>query len=121
MLGSFKCKVLSVLDLKDVFHSLRLTENSKKYCGLLPCFGSASYLYQRIPMGLNISAAIWQSYINAILDCLQNTKYCQAIMDNLPLFAPSKTTHLAKLEDLLKHYGIMQELTENIPKEVSTF
>ena len=29
LLGSSKCKVLSVLDLKDVFHSLRLTENFK--------------------------------------------------------------------------------------------
>ena len=54
LLGSSKCKVLSVLDLKDAFHSLRLTENSRKYCGILPYFGSASYLYQRMPMGLNI-------------------------------------------------------------------
>ena len=29
--GSLKCKVLSVLDLKDTFHSLRLSENSKRY------------------------------------------------------------------------------------------
>ena len=36
LLGSSKCEVLSVLDLKDAFHSLRLTENSKKYCGILP-------------------------------------------------------------------------------------
>ena len=35
LLGSSKCEVLSVLDLKDVFHSLRLIENSKKYCGIL--------------------------------------------------------------------------------------
>ena len=55
LLGSTKCEVLSVLDLKDGFHSLRLTENSKKYCGILPYFGSASYLYQRMPMALNIS------------------------------------------------------------------
>ena len=55
VLGSSKCEVLSVLDLKDVFHSFRLSENSKKYCGILPYFGSTSYLYQRIPMGLNIS------------------------------------------------------------------
>ena len=54
MLGSSRCKVLSVLDLKDVFHSLRLSENSKRYCGILPYFGSVSYLYQRMPMGLNI-------------------------------------------------------------------
>ena len=51
MLGSSKCEVMSVLDLKDAFHSLRLTESSKKYCGILPCFGSASYLYQRMPIG----------------------------------------------------------------------
>ena len=44
-LGNSKCEVLSVLDLKDAFHSLRLSEKSKKYCGILPYFGSASYLY----------------------------------------------------------------------------
>ena len=72
LLGSSKCEVLSVLDLKDAFHSLRLTEKSKKYCGILPYFGSASYLYQRMSMGLNISPAVWQSYINAILSCLSS-------------------------------------------------
>ena len=46
ILGSSECKVLSVLDLKDAFHSLRFSERSKKYCGILPYFGSASYLYQ---------------------------------------------------------------------------
>ena len=53
-------------------------------------------------MGLNISPSIWQSYINAILDCLQSIKYCEAIMDNLPSFTPSKGSHIAKLEDFLK-------------------
>ena len=83
VLGNSKCKVLSVLDLKDAFHSLRMSENSKKYCAILPYFGSPSYLYKRMPMGLNISPSIWQSYINAILDCLQSKKYCEAIMDDL--------------------------------------
>ena len=53
-------------------------------------------------MGLNISHSIWQSYINAILGCLQNRKYCEAIMDDLLLFTLSKMAHMAKLEDLLK-------------------
>ena len=47
LLGSSKCEVMSVLDLKDAFHSLRLSEKSQKYCGILPYFGSVSYLYQR--------------------------------------------------------------------------
>ena len=93
MLGNSKCKVLSVLDLKDASHLLTLSKNSKRYCGLLPYFGSSSYLYQRMPMGLNISPFIWQSYINAILDCLQSRKYCEAIVDDLLLFTPSKETH----------------------------
>ena len=102
LLGSSKCKVLSVLDLKDAFHSLRLTENSKKYCGILPHFGSTSYLYQTMPMGLNISPAVWQLYINAILSCLSSREYCEVIMDDLLLFTPTKESHFAKLEDLLK-------------------
>ena len=30
LLGGSRCEMLSVLDLKDAFHQLRLTENSKK-------------------------------------------------------------------------------------------
>ena len=102
VLGNSKCEVLSVLDLKDIFHLLRLSENSKRYFGILPYFGNASYLYQRMSMGLNISPSIWQSYTNAILDCLQSRKYCKEIMDDLLLFMPSKKSHMDKLEDLLK-------------------
>ena len=101
LLGGSKCEVLSVLDLKDAFYLLRLTENSKKYCGILPYFGSMSYLYQRMPMGLNISPVVWQLYTNATLSCLSNKKYCEAIMDYLLLFMPNKQTHFEKLIDLL--------------------
>ena len=102
LLGSSKCELLSVLDVKDAFHSLRFTENSKKYYGILPYFGSTSYLYQRMPMGLNISPVVWQSYINATLNCLSSRKYCEAIMDDLLLFTPNKQTHFEKLVDLLQ-------------------
>ena len=102
LLGSSKCEVMSVLDLKVAFHSLQLSEKSQKYCGILPYFGSASYLYQRMPMGLNVSPPIWQMYINTILNSLQSRKYCEVIMDDLLLFTLSKKVHMDKLEDLLK-------------------
>ena len=41
VLGKSKCEVLSVLDLKDAFHLIRLLEESKRYCGILPYFRSA--------------------------------------------------------------------------------
>ena len=119
VLGNSKCEVLSVLDLKDAFHSLRLSEVSKKYCGILPYVGSSSYLYQRMPMGLNIPPSIWQSYVNAILNCLQSKKYCEAIMDDLILFTPSKESHVSKLEDLLK--ALLKNGLKISPKKCQLF
>ena len=119
MLRSSKCEVLSVLDLKDTFHSLRLIENSKKCCGILPYFGSTSYLYQRMPMALNISPFIWQSYINKIHDCLQSKKCCEAIVDYLLLFTHSKSSHMAKLEDLLK--ALLKNGLKISPKKCQLF
>ena len=119
VLGNSKCEVLSVSDLKDAFHSLRLSENSRKYCGILPYFGSSSYLYQRMPMGLNISPSVWQSYINAILVCLQSKKYCEAIMDDLILFTPSKESHINKLEDILS--ALLKNGLKISPKKCQLF
>ena len=36
VLGSSRCEVLSLLDLKDAFYSLRLLENSKKLWNTSP-------------------------------------------------------------------------------------
>ena len=55
-----------------------------------------------LPMGLNISPPIWQSYINTNLDCLESRRYHEVIVDDLLLFTPSKQSHMTKLEDLLK-------------------
>ena len=90
VLGNSKCKVLSVLHLKDAFHLLRHLEEVKKYCGILPYFGSASYIYQRMPIGLNISPSIWQSYINTILDCLETRKHCKALWTIYYLSLPQR-------------------------------
>ena len=81
MLGSSKCQILSVINLKNAFHSWRLTEELK-YHGILPYFDSATYLYQRMQMGLNISPTIWQLHLNTILDCLQSRRYHEAIVDD---------------------------------------
>ena len=68
--------------------------------------------------GIEHSPTIWQSYINAILSCLQSRKYCKAIMDDLLLFTPMKSSHFDKLEDLLK--ALRKNGLKISPKEVST-
>ena len=72
-----------------------------------------------MPMGLNISPSIWQSYINAILDCLQSRKYCEAIMDDLMLFTPSKGSYMDKLEDLSK--ALLKNGLKISPKKCQLF
>ena len=46
--------------------------------------------------------------MKAILDCLQSTKYCKAIMDGLLLFTQSKKSHIAKLENFKRCYLKME-------------
>ena len=70
-----------------------------------------------MPMGLNFLPSIWQSYINAILSCLQTKKYCKAIMDDLILFTPSKESHMNKLEDILKCF--IEKWIKDVTQEVS--
>ena len=70
-------------------------------------------------MRLNISPSIWQSYINAILNCLQSRKYCEAIMDDLLLSSPSKDSHMNKLEDLLK--ALLKNGLKISPKKCQLF
>ena len=72
-----------------------------------------------MPMGLNISPSIWQSYINVILNCLQSKKYCEAIVDDLILFTLSKESHVSKLEDLLK--ALLKNRLKISPKKCQLF
>ena len=62
---------------------------------------------------------IWQSYINEILSCLQSRKYGEAIMDDLLLFTPMKSSHFDKLEDLLK--ALHKNGLEMSPKKCQLF
>ena len=72
-----------------------------------------------MPMGLIISPALWQSYINAILDSLQSRKYFEAFMDDLVLFTQTKSSHFDKLEDLLK--ALCKHSLKISPKKCQVF
>ena len=81
-IGASQCEVMSVIDLRDAYHTLRLTPNSQQYCGITPYYGSDTYLYQRLPMGLKVSPAIWQAFINKVLGPIPNRQRHIAIMDD---------------------------------------
>ena len=101
ILGNSECEVVSCVDIKDAYHSIRLTEMSKEYCGILPYFGSPIYRYEVLPMGIACAPQIWMDYITLILSELEDKKKYIAIMDDL-LIHSTKTDHWILLEQLLK-------------------
>ena len=102
ILGASGCEILSLADLRDAYHTLRLSERSKKFCGITPYYGSDSYLYQRLGMGLSVSPAIWQNFIQKVLQEIpDHRKNHLAIMDDCLVFF-KKNDHLKHLTDLFK-------------------
>ena len=88
ILGTSGCEVLSLADLRDAYHTLRLSERSKNLCGITPYYGSDSYLYQRLGMGLSGSPAIWQNFIQKVLQEIPDRrKNHLAIMDDCLVFS----------------------------------
>ena len=65
-LGRKKCHYLSTIDLRDTFHTLRLALSSQKYCGIPPCYGSPTYHYLRMGMGMSVSPQIWQQFVDLV-------------------------------------------------------
>ena len=100
-LGDSKIEVVSVIDLRDAYHTLRLDEPSKQYCGIIPYYGADSFLYQRLGMGLAVSPAIWQTFINFILDNVEDRDHHVAIMDDCMTHSV-REDHTKHLKDLFK-------------------
>ena len=76
ILGNPECEVVSCVDIKDAYHSIKLTEKSKEYCGILPYFGHPIYRYEVLPMGIACAPQIWMNYITLIMAQLeQKNKY----------------------------------------------
>ena len=67
ILGNSECEVVSCVDIKDAYHSIKLTEKSKEYYGILPYFGSPIYRYEVSPMGIACASQIWMDYITLIM------------------------------------------------------
>ena len=102
ILGASGCEILSLADLRDAYHTLRLSERSKKFCGITLYYGSDSYLYQRLGMGLSVSPAIWKNFIQKVLQEIpDHRKNHLAIMDDCLVFS-KKYDHLKHLTDLFK-------------------
>ena len=100
-IGASKCKVMSVLDLRDAYHTLPLAEESQKYCRLTPYYGSPMYVYLRMGMGMSCSPALWQQFVHIIWEQLPNKEHYKIIMDDILIFS-MRQQHWGDLENLFQ-------------------
>ena len=108
-LGRKKCHYLSTIDLRDAFHTLRLALSSQKYCGITPYYGSPTYHYLCVGMGMSVSPQIWQQFVDLVFldDILKPKQNFDVIMDDT--FIHSTAEHMDDLIDLfkvLRKYGL---------------
>ena len=89
-------------DLRDAYHTLRLSKRSQKFCGITPYYGSDSYLYQRLGMGLSVSPAIWQKFIQRVLQEIPNYRKNHLAITNDILTHSKREDHIGHLIDLFK-------------------
>ena len=100
-LGESECEIFSIIDLKDAYHTLQIKEASKKYCAITPYYGSPTYLYQRIAMGLAISPAVWMQFISRVMASIPNPDAHLAIMDDCLVHSKLRD-HWKEVASLLK-------------------
>ena len=109
-LGRKKCHYLSTIDLRDAFHTLRLALSSQKYCGITPYYGSPTYHYLCMGMGMSVSPQIWQQFIDLVFqdDLIKHKQNFDVIMDDMFIHSTAEE-HMDDLIDLfkvLRKYGL---------------
>ena len=109
-LGRKKCHYLSTIDLRDAFHTLRLILSSQKYCGITPYYGSPTYHYLCMGMGMSVSPQIWQQSVDLVFqdDLIKRKQNFDVIMDDTFIHSTAEE-HMDDLIDLfkvLRKYGL---------------
>ena len=109
-LGRKKCHYLSMIDLRDTFHTLRLALSLQKYCSITPYYGSPTYHYLRMGMGMSVSPQIWQQFVDLVFqDDLIKCKHNFDVIMDVTFIHSTAEEHVDDLMDLfkvLRKYGL---------------
>ena len=102
-LGRKKCHYLSMIDLRDAFHTLRLALSSQKYCGITPYYGSPTYHYLHMGMGMSVNPQIWQQFVDLVFqdDLIKHKQNFDVIMDDTFIHSTAEE-HMAVLWTYLR-------------------
>ena len=89
---------------------LRLALSSQKYCGITPYYGSPTYHYLCMGMGMSVSPQIWQQFVDLVFqdNLIKHKQNFDIIMDDTFIHSTAEE-HIDDLIDLfkvLRKYGL---------------
>ena len=89
---------------------LRLALSSQKYCGITPYYGSPTYHYLCMGMGMSVNPQIWQQFVDLVFqdDLIKFKQNFDVIMDDTFIHL-TEEEHMDDLTDLfkvLRKYGL---------------
>lgn len=90
-------KHFSKIDLRQAYHQMEVTEESKKYLTINTHKGL--FQYNRLVFGVTSSPAIWQRTMDQVLQGIPGT---QCILDDMIITGKSDEEHLENLEKVLQ-------------------
>ena len=105
-----KYDYMSMIDLGDSFHTLRLAKTSQKYCRIMQYYGSPTYHYLCMVMGMSVSPQIWQQFLDFVFqnDIIKRKQNFDIIMEDTFIHS-IKEEHMDDLMNLFKvlcKYGL---------------
>ena len=101
---------MGTIHLRDAFHALQLAKTFQKYCKITLYYGSPTYHYLCMGMGMSVSPQIWQQFIDLVFqdDIIKRKQNFYVIMDDTFIHS-TKKEHMDDLMDLFKvlqKYGL---------------
>ena len=99
-----------MIDLRDTFHTLQLALSSQKYCSITPYYGSPTYHYLCMGIGMSVSPQIWQQFVDLVFqdDLIKHKQNFDFIMNDTFIHSTVEE-HMDDLIDLfkvLRKYGL---------------
>ena len=91
-------KIFSTLDASQAYHTIPVTEGSKKALAFITPFGL--YTFARMPFGARNAGATYSRFVQLCLDKLRS-QYTMAYLDDIIMFTPTLDLHVEELERVL--------------------
>ena len=96
-----------------------MAASSQKYCGITPYYGSPTYHYLRMGMGMSVSLQIWQQFLDLVFqDDLNLHKQNFDVIMNDKFIHSTAEEHM---DDLLDLFKVLQKYSLKISPQKCQF